>query len=76
MLILFPLTQQHQQTVTYTCIALETEKKMYKKHWETSSHNYAKCEFKALESFYFNYTIKFNTMDEAANTTFSTQPVL
>ena len=27
MLILFPLTQQHQQTVTYTCIALETEKK-------------------------------------------------
>lgn len=51
MLILFPLTQQHQQTVTYTRIALETEK-MYKKHWETSSHNYAKCEFKALESFY------------------------
>lgn len=78
MLILFPLTQQHQQTVTYTCIALETEKKCIR---STGKHHHIimqSVNLKLLNHFTpycFNYTIKFNTMDEAANTTFSTQPV-
>lgn len=59
MLILFPLTQQHQQTVTYTCIALETEKKCIR---STEKHHHIIMQSVNLKLLnHFTSTIKLNS---------------